>query len=246
MRTVSELAELAGVTVRTLHHYDEIGLLTPNRRTAAGYRLYSREDLQRLQQIMFWRALGLPLAQTQQLLDDPDYDRVRALTEQRAMLAAQLDEMTGMLKAVDEALEEAQGGRVVDDEQMFEAFDNSQYAEEAKQRWGDTDAYRQSRERAARWTDADRKRLVAQGIEHAKRMAAAMRRGVAPDSAVAMDLAEEARMDIHREFYDCSKEMHVHLGEMYVTDPRFTEYYDRHAEGLAIWYRDAIRANAER
>lgn len=246
MRTVSEVAELAGVTVRTLHHYDDIGLLAPSQRTAAGYRLYSREDLLRLQQIMFWRALGLPLGQIQQLLDDADYDRVDALTQQRAMLAEQLDEVSGMLKAVDEALEEAQGGTPVEEDKMFEAFDNAQYAEEVQDRWGDTDAYRQSQERAKHWTDADKQRMVREGVEHTKRMAEVMQQGVAPDSEQAMDLAEEARRGIDEQFYDCSKEMHVNLGEMYVQDPRFTHYYDQHAEGLAAWFNQAIKANAER
>lgn len=246
MRTVSELAELAGVTVRTLHHYDDIGLLAPSQRTAAGYRLYDRHDLLRLQQIMFWRALGLPLAQIQQLLDDPDYDRVDALTQQRAIVTEQLDEVSGMLKAVDQALEEAQGGTPVSDEAMFEVFDNAEYAEEVEERWGDTDAYRQSQERAKHWTDADRERIVRDGIEHAERMAQAMQQGVASDSEQAMDLAEEARRGIDEQFYDCSKEMHIALGEMYVQDPRFTQYYDQHAEGLAAWFNEAIKANAER
>lgn len=125
-------------------------------------------------------------------------------------------------------------------------FDHSQYAEEVRERWGDTDAYRQSQQRLADMTAEDTARIEAEGIAHAERLAAAFTAGVAPDSPQAMDLAEEARLQIDRQFYDCSKEMHVHLGEMYVADPRFTEYYDRHAPGLAVWFRDAIVANADR
>ncbi|MEE8601728.1 MerR family transcriptional regulator [Euzebya tangerina] len=246
LRTVSDLARLAGVTVRTLHHYDEIGLLRPSARSEAGYRLYDREDLQRLQQILFWRALGFSLEEIASLLDDPEYNRVAALEDQRAALSARLDDLGLMLKAVDDALTEERGGPAVTDEAMFEAFDNAQYEEEVRERWGDTDAYAQSKARQASWTEEDKRRIIQQGIDHAKRMAQAKRRGVDPGSAEAMDLAEEARLGINREMYDCSKEMHVNLGEMYVADPRFTEYYDQHEPGLAEWYRDAIVANAER
>lgn len=246
MRTVSELAELAGVTVRTLHHYDEIGLLAPSQRSDAGYRLYDRSDLKRLQQILFWRALGTPLAQIQAVLDDPAYDAVEVLERQRSVLSAQLQDVTAMLKAVDAALDEAQGGNTVEDHAMFEAFDNSEYAAEAEERWGDTDAWKQSQERTKSWTDEDKARIAREGVEFAKRLAAAMTSGVSPASTQAIDLAEVARLAINRQFYDCSKQMHVNLGEMYVADPRFTQYYDQHAAGLAVWFRDAIKANAAR
>lgn len=245
MRTVAELAELAGVTVRTLHHYDEVGLLRPSARSDAGYRLYDRADLQRLQQILFWRSLGFSLAEIQSALDDPDYDRVEALRDQRALLAAQLTGVTQMIKAVDDAIAEAEGGPEVDDLEMFETFSSGEYRREAEERWGDTDAWAQSQARVGRMTDDDKRRLVAEGVAFAQRLAAAFTSGVAADSAQAMDLAEEARQGMSA-FYDCSHEMHVNLGEMYVADPRFTAYYDQHAEGLAAWFRDAIVANAAR
>lgn len=246
MRTVSELAELAGVTVRTLHHYDEVGLLRPSARSDAGYRLYDRADLQRLQQILFWRSLGFSLAEIQTALDDPDYDRVEALRDQRALLADQLTGVTQMIKAVDDAIAEAEGGPEVDDLQMFETFNSGEHRREAEERWGDTDAWAQSQARVGAMTDDDKRRLVADGVAFARRLAEAFTGGVPADSPQAMDLAEEARLAIHELFYDCSHEMHVNLGEMYVADPRFTAYYDQHAEGLAVWFRDAIVANAAR
>ncbi|CAN5207025.1 MerR family transcriptional regulator [soil metagenome] len=246
MRTVKELAELAGVTVRTLHHYDEIGLLTPRERSAAGYRLYDHDDLLRLQQIMVWRELGFGLGEIRDLLDDPDYDLSRALETQRAEMLARVGDLSQMLKRIDEALVEVRGGSPVEEDTMFEGFDSSQYEEEVRERWGDTDAYRQSMQRTADLTDDDKRRIEAEGIALAKRLAEAFTAGVPADSEQAMDLAEEARLGIDRQFYDCSKEMHVNLGEMYVADPRFTAYYDQHAEGLAAWFRDAIVANAAR
>ncbi|HUG84246.1 MAG TPA: MerR family transcriptional regulator [Euzebya sp.] len=246
MRTVKALAELAGVTVRTLHHYDQIGLLIPSARTDAGYRLYDHGDLLRLQQIMVWRQLGFGLGDILALLDDPDYDMAAALVAQRAELVARVEEMGLVLKRLDEALAEVQGGNPVEEEHMFEGFDNPEYAREAEERWGDTEAWRQSQERARYWTEEDKRRLVQDGIAHTTHLAAVFTAGVPADSEQAMDLAEEARLAIDREFYDCSKEMHVNLAEMYVEDPRFTAYYDQHAEGLAVWFRDAIKANARR
>lgn len=245
MRTVKELAELAGVTVRTLHHYDEIGLLVPRARTEAGYRLYDHDDLLRLQQIMFWRELGFTLTDIAAALDDPDYDRVEALREQRAELVRRHDDLGQILKAVDQTLAELEGGQRTDEEEMFVAFDHSQYEDEVKERWGDTDAYRQSRERTTHMGKADFDRIAAENEAFVGRLAEAFTGGAAPDSDRAMDLAEQARLAIGQ-FYDCSHEMHVNLGDMYVADPRFTATYDSHAEGLAAWFRDAIRANAER
>lgn len=246
MRTVKELAELAGVTVRTLHHYDQIGLLAPRARTDAGYRLYDHDDLLRLQQIMVWRELGFGLAEVKAVLDDPAYDLAAALESQRTQLEARADELALMLKRLDEALVEVQGGTPMKEETMFDGFDNPEYAREAEERWGDTDAWRQSQERAKSWTEEDKQRIVEDGIAQAKRMAAPFTAGVPADSTQAMDMAEEARLAIDSEFYACSKEMHVNLAEMYVTDPRFTAYYDQHAPGLAVWVRDAVTANAAR
>ncbi len=154
--------------------------------------------------------------------------------------------MSLVVKRLDEALREVQGGTPIEEETMFEGFDNPEYAREAEERWGDTDAWRQSQDRAKSWTAEDKRRIVEEGVDHAKRMAAAFTAGVPADSVEAMDLAEEARLGIDRQFYDCSREMHLNLGEMYVADPRFTAYYDQHAEGLTVWFRDAIAANAAR
>ncbi len=246
MRTVSELASLADVTVRTLHHYDRIGLLTPSGRSASGYRLYDHDDLRRLQQILVWRQLGFSLGEIAELVEGAKRDRAAALRAQRALLSQRLEKMATVLKRVDEALKEIEEGTAMNEDTMFEGFDNTEYAAEAEQRWGDTDAWRQSQERTRDLDDAAKAQIAQEGIDHAKRMADAMGRGIPPTSIEAMDLAEAARLTIDRRFYDCSRAMHVSLGEMYVSDPRFTAYYDVHAEGLAVWFRNAIVANAER
>lgn len=120
------------------------------------------------------------------------------------------------------------------------------YADEARQRWGDTAAFRQSQERTDRYTDADWAQIKAESGDLTERLAAALREGHAADSATAMDLAEEHRLQIHRRFYDCGHDMHRGLGDMYVADARFTATYDAVQPGLAAYLREAIHANADR
>lgn len=248
MRTVGEVARLASITVRTLHHYDEIGLVRATGRTDAGYRLYGDADLERLQTALFYRELGFRLDEIRAVMDAPDFDRERALHQQRELLTAESDRLQRMIRAVDAAIDAHERGTTMSEEAMFEVFGEQQraYREEAEQRWGDTDAYRQSRRRTADYTTQDWEDLKEESERIMQRIAAVYRDGAAPDSAPAMDAVEAHRQQISERFYDCSHEMQVHLGEMYVQDPRFTATYEALAVGLAVWVRDAIRANAER
>ena len=142
---VKEVAAIAGITVRTLHHYDAIGLLVPSARSGKGYRLYSDEDLLRLQQIMIGRTLGMPLEAIRRLLDDPGFDRKAALLEQREQLADRVEQAEAMLRAVDEALAAMESKENdMDRKKLFDGFDPAAYEAEAKQRWGDTAAYAES------------------------------------------------------------------------------------------------------
>src|SRR5688572_18251324 len=127
--TVGQLAELARVTVRTLHHYDEIGLLVPSGRSRAGYRLYAEADLRRLHQILLFRELGFTLEAIQQLLDDPDFDRRQALEKQRELLAERLGQTEAILRGIDRALAELNGEGAMKSEELFEGFEeaNRQY-----------------------------------------------------------------------------------------------------------------------
>jgi DNA-binding transcriptional MerR regulator len=247
--TVGDVAKLAKVSVRTLHHYDSIGLVGPSGRSGSGYRLYDQPDLERLQQVLFFKELGFPLDDIRRIMLDPAFDRGEALLAQRRMLAEKARRTESMLTAIDLALDAMKEGMAMDKEEMFEVFgdfDPSQYDEEVKQRWGDTDAYKESARRTKRYTKEDWQRITAEGEAALERMIALFDEGVSPHDPRAMDVAEEARLQIDRWFYPCSREMHVNLGEMYVADPRFTKYYDQHREGLATWFRDAIKANAER
>ncbi|MFJ8645650.1 MerR family transcriptional regulator [Streptomyces sp. NPDC093546] len=247
--SVGQVAGFAGVTVRTLHHYDEIGLLSPSARSHAGHRRYDDGDLDRLQQIMFYRELGFPLDKVAALLDDPDADPREHLRRQHELLTARIAELTRMAEAVEHAMEARQMGINLTPEEKFEVFgdhDPEQYAEEVEQRWGDTEAYRESQRRAARYTKADWQRMQDENADWGARYQALMAEGEPPTGERAMELAEEHRQQIGRWHYACSYEMHQCLAEMYVTDERFTAYFDAMTPGFAAHLHDAIVANAAR
>jgi DNA-binding transcriptional MerR regulator len=237
------------VSVRTLHYYDELGLLVPARRTPTGYRLYGDADLLRLQQIVIGRELGLSLEQIRRSLDDPGFDLKQALRKQRAELEARAQRAAQMIRAVDQALaalEANSGGDSMRPQNWFEGFEPSKYEEEAKQRWGDTEAYRISAERAQRYTPEDWRRIRDEQSAIYEDLAAAMRAGRAAHDPVSMDIAERARLCIERWFYPCSHAMHCGLADLYENDPRFAANIDKYGDGLTAFLSAAIRSNAER
>lgn len=157
-RTVGEVSELTGVTVRTLHHYDEIGLLEPSERTAAGYRLYSEADLVRLHTVLDWRDMGFGLTDIARMLDDPDQDVATGLKRQRERLTERSDRLEEMIAALDAAIATIdRGGTMTDDDvkKVFDGFDPTQYEEEVQDRWGQADSYAESRRRVGSYTEDD-------------------------------------------------------------------------------------------
>jgi MerR family transcriptional regulator, thiopeptide resistance regulator len=245
--TVGALAKLTGVTVRTLHHYDEIGLVRPSARSGAGYRLYDDGDVLRLQQVLLHRELGLPLEQIAAVLDAPGFARVDALRAQRAALVEKRDRLDGMLAAVDAALRLEEGQTEMKDQDvksMFDGFDHAQYEEEAKQRWGNTDAYQESARRTKQYGKAEWEQIRREADGIYARLAELMGEGAAPDDARCKGVALAHRAHIDRWFYPCSREMQVNLAEMYISDPRFTANLDKIAPGFARFLRDAIVASS--
>lgn len=249
MHTVGSVSTLAGVSVRTLHHYDEIGLLSPSARSDAGYRLYSHVDLERLQQVLFFRELGFALGEIRAIMLDPAFDRRRALESQRRLLAEKTERASALLAAVDDAIAAIEEGRTMDKDEMFEVFgdfDPTQYEDEVEERWGHTDAYKESARRTARYTKQDWERFKAEAEEINTALVSAFDRRIPPDDSEVIDIAERARLQIDRWFYPCSREMHANLGRMYLADPRFTKTYEDMRTGLAQYWCDAILANLER
>jgi DNA-binding transcriptional MerR regulator len=247
--TVGDVARLAGVTVRTLHHYDQTGLLRPSGRTDSGYRLYTRDDLERLQLIRFYRELDFALPDIARMLRDPAFGRLEALRAQRELLLARAKHTRALVRAIDAAIAAAQEQRTMTNEEMFGAlggFDPAEHEAEARDRWGESDAYRESTRRAKGYTKADWETIQAEGAKIEQGLAALLAAGTPASDPEAMALAERHRLQIDRWFYPCSQAMHVALGEMYVADPRFAARYESIAPGLARYVADAFRANAER
>ncbi|SDO37454.1 DNA-binding transcriptional regulator, MerR family [Nakamurella panacisegetis] len=246
--SVGQVARLTGITVRTLHHYDRIGLLEAADRSGAGYRRYSDADLDRLQHILFYRELGFSLEDVATVLDQPGANSSEHLRRQHELLQKRIARLTVMVKAVEKEMEAHQMGIALTPEEKFEIFGpnySEDYEAEAQQRWGDTEAWQQSQSRTSKFTKADWQRVKTETDDLNRRLAASMSSGMASDSLEAMDLAQEHLRAIEV-FYDCSYAMHRGIGDMYLADERFTQTYEELAPGLARWLRDAIHANADR
>ncbi|MCE9579656.1 MAG: MerR family transcriptional regulator [Deltaproteobacteria bacterium] len=241
--TVGELAKQTGVTIRTLHHYDELGLVSPTGRSAAGYRLYDDGDVLRLQQVLFYRDLGFPLDEIAAVLDDPSFDRAAALRDQRAELASRRARVDGMIAAIDRALVSLERGAPLDDlPSLFDGFDPAVYADEALARWGQTPEFAESARRTKTYGKAEWEAIKRESDAIYRALAALMQAGAAPDDPRVRAAVEDHRDHITRWFYPCSRELHRGLGALYVNDPRFTANIDRIAPGLARYLCEAFAA----
>lgn len=245
-RSVGAVAALTGVSVRTLHHYDHIGLVVPSVRTAAGYRGYSDADVERLHLALVYRAAGLPLDDIRAMLDDPDVDELTRLQRQHALLLERAAELQQTIDALEQLMDAHRSGIQLSAEEQVEIFGTlvvgTDYEREARDRWGDTEVWRQSQERSARMSKQDWIEVKAEGDRLLADLAAAKRAGVAPGSPEADALAARHRASIER-FYECGGEMHRGLVEMYLADARFTAYYDDVEPGLAQFVHDVVIAS---
>jgi MerR family transcriptional regulator, thiopeptide resistance regulator len=226
--TVGRVAEIAGVTVRTLHHYDDA-------------------DLERLQQILLYRELGFTLEEIAAILDDPDVEARAHLRRQHGLLRDRIARLQEMVTAVEYLLEARKVGINLTPQEKFEVFGNfdpDAYNDEVEERWGGTDAYQESARRTSRYTKDDWVRIKQEAADLSARWVAAFDAGVPAESQAAMDLAEEHRQQITKFFYECTFEIHVGLAEMYLADERFTKHYEDQRPGLAQYTHDAIMANA--
>ena len=234
---IKEFAEFTGVSVRTLHYYDEIGLLTPafvDKTT--GYRFYDENSLLRMQEILFYRELDFSLKSIGEILSSPNYDKNKALKEQKLLLTLKKERLERLISAIDGA---------VKGENIMKAFDNSEfekYKDEAKEKWGNTDAYKEHTERTKnyskqKWND------LAEGMDHMMaEFALCMKKDETPDSTEAQNLVKRLQNHITENYYLCTNEILAGLGQMYVADERFQNNIDKHADGTAAFICEAIEA----
>lgn len=237
------------MSVRTLHHWHRIGLVSPALRTNADYRIYSPADIERIHSVLTYRGLGFPLQEIQRLLDDPDVDAMAHLRRQRDLLTGQIDHLQQMAQAVETMMEAKAMGIELSAEQQREVFGENwlseDYAEEAEHRWGSGEEWKQSAARTSSYSTDDWQQVKDENDALESAFASAMRRGMPADGLVATELAERHRAGIER-FYDCTHEMQVALAQMYLADERFRQHYEDVAPGLTQYVHDAIVANATR
>ncbi len=230
---IKEFAELTGVSVRTLHYYDEIGLLKPSEVDAQnGYRFYDEKSLERMQEILFYRELDFSLKTIAEILSSPDYDKQQALSRQRKLLLAKKERLEQLIKAID-CVEKGEGFMKTKNE--YEVLKN-QYAEEVKQRWGNTAAYKEFEQR-----NTDHSQAVALLDPVFEEFAGLNRAGVSPDSEPAKITVEKLQQCITDNFYTCTDEILKGLGQMYVADERFRMNIDKHGEGTAEFASACIK-----
>lgn len=235
--SVGEVAQLMGVSVRTLHHFEDKGLIVPAR-TSTGYRVYSTENIDRLHQILVYRSLDFSLAEIGNMIDDGA--TAEHLERQKELLAAKIRNLQSVLHAVETLMEVNMNNPSPADKARAA---HAQYAEETEHRYGHTDAYRQSAQRTANFTEADWAQATAEGEALKADCAQALRDGVTPGSEFAHALAERHLESIKR-YFDCSYSQQVLIAKSYLADPRFTAHYDEREAGLAQWIHDSIVANA--
>jgi DNA-binding transcriptional MerR regulator len=238
--TVNQLAKLANISVRTLHYYDEIGLLKPAHTKTNGYRYYGEAELIKLQQILFFKELEFALTDIQQMLNSGDFDELQALQDQRRLLELKMARTQKLIDSIDTTIKHKKGGQHMDTTEIFASFDDAeftQYQQEAKQRWGNTEAYQKSVANAAKLTKVEYQNLKEQGKAFTQKLADTMDKGAT--SPEFQELINQHYQSIGQ-FFECSLEMYRQISEGYITDARFAKYYDDFKPGLAKAVHAAI------
>ncbi|ARU60744.1 MerR family transcriptional regulator [Tumebacillus avium] len=241
---VKELADLVGVSVRTLHHYDEIGLLKPGEVSEAGYRLYSTQELERLQQILFFREIGFSLQEIKEILDSPDFDRKRALAAHKEILLQKKQRLEDIIDTVNKTIASIEGGTAMSEKDMFEGFDMKQiedhkkkYSQEARERYGD-EVVDKTEKRVEGYTQDDWAKINARQGANMQKILDNMHNG--PADPLVQEAVADNRQAITDYYYNCTPEIFRGLGDLYVMDERFTEFYEKIKPGLAEFMRDAM------
>ena len=232
---IKEFARLTGVSVRTLHYYDEIGLLKPALvDQSTGYRYYDEASLLRMQQILFYRELDFPLKSIRQILSQPNYDTAKALNQQKHLLTLKKERLERLISAIDGAMK---------GENIMTAFDNTEfeaYKAEAREKWGKTEAYKQHEEKTKGYTKDNWNSLAGRMDAIFAEFAASLQADADPSSAEAQSLVKKLQNHITENYYTCTPQILAGLGQMYVLDDRFRNNIDKHAEGTAQFVCDAI------
>mgnify|MGYP001119511789 CR=1 FL=1 len=240
MLKVKQVAELAGISIRTLHHYDEIGLLEPSK-TESGYRLYSSADLDNLQQILFFRELDFPLKEIKKIMNDTSFDSEQALRRHRKMLVEKSVQINKMIKTIDKTLKYRKGEINMSNKEKFTGFDFSKdnsYEKEARERWGDKVVNESNK------NIKGREKQIADEMNEIYHELAKIRH-LSPDSSEAQTAINKWYNFLNK-IGDYSLEAFEGLGQIYVADERFTKNIDKFGDGLAKFMCDAMKVYARK
>lgn len=236
--SINQVAKLCGITVRTLHYYDEINLLSPSSIASNGYRQYSEGDLLKLQEILFFKELDVPLKEIKMIMDSPGYNKRKALKRHKEMLILKRDRLDKIISLVNDNLN--------DDKINLKEFDMTEinkhiekYKEEVKQRWGDSVAYKQSAKKTFKYSENEWQKINAERDEIFADFAKCM--NIDKDCKEADTLVTEWQNHISKYFYDCTDEILSGLADMYVYDERFKQNMDKHSDGLAEFISNSIK-----
>lgn len=249
--TVQKLGLLAGVSTRTLRYYDEIGILKPARINSSGYRIYGPSEVDRLQQILFYRELGVTLEEIKEILASPAFDAISALREHRKKLLEKREHLDALIANVDLTLAEKEGVKTMSDKQKFEGFkqklidDNErQYGEEIRAKYGE-EQINKSYQKLKGMTEEEHAQLEELANEILQTLVKAMETND-PGGELAQKTVELHRQWLSFYWAEYSKEAHMGLAQMYVDDSRFTAYYDKARPGAAVFLRDAVSVYASK
>lgn len=244
MFTVKQLSSLAGVTPRTLHHYDQIGLLKPSQVGENGYRYYGEQAALRLQQILFYRELGLPLEDIKKIMGRRDFDVLAALESHKTEIARRIKRLETLVSTVDNTIAYLKGQKLMDNKQIFSGFtpeEEERYAREAEQMY-DPETVRESNRKWKAYGKEKQQAILAEGKQIYVEMVAAMPRGAASPEVQALIERWRAHMDY---FWTPNLEQLLGLADGYVNDPRFRATYDAIDPKLAEFMREAVRVYVE-
>jgi DNA-binding transcriptional MerR regulator len=243
--SIKKIASLAGVTTRTLRYYDEIGLLKPANTGENGYRYYDRENLLRLQQILFFRELDVPLDEISLIMSQPDFNLLGALEKQHSALSKQASRLKKLMNTLDNTILIIKGESEMKENNLFEGFDETKYEDEARQRWGHTTQYAESQRKWASYSKDQKQAMKQEGSHFAERIVTSNPNAKTDDPNVQAAVSEYFAF-INKYFYTCDVEFMRNLSDMWVQDPRFASNYERIREGGAMFAKEAVHIFCDR
>jgi DNA-binding transcriptional MerR regulator len=245
MYTIKKIAELAGVSTRTLRYYHQMGLLPPAALGENGYRYYDRKSLLKLQQILFLREFDLPLKDIQEILDRPDYDPLQALMTHREGIQKRISRLNQLLSTLDTTIKTFTGDETVEDKDLFAGFDHSRYEGEVQKRWGKTVQYQESQQKWNSYSQKEKTSIQQLGNELAKRMVTDDPEA-SPDAPDIQRAVAEYHDYLNKYFYTCDADQLRNLADMWADDPRFAVNYESIREGGAAFVREAVHIYCDR